>query len=398
MGHRVTDTDVLVVGASAAGLGVVESLRRGGYAGRITVLGAEVHAPYDRPPLSKQVLAGQWEPAQAFLRPQDLLDALDAEFVLGEPATALDVDSRTVSTAARTLKADQIVIATGTTARPLPGQPELAGLHMFRTLEDALALRRDLLTARRLVVVGEGVLGSEIAATAAGLGLEVTMTGPQQVPMGLHLGTFVGGLLGRLHQEAGVRLRLGEGVSGFTQVGGRVTGVNLAGGDALPADVVVVAVGARPATDWLAGSGLELSDGVVCDEFCRAAPGIYAVGDVARWSHAGLGTSLRLENRTNAVEQSAAVADAILGAPVRYAPIPYFWTDQFGAKIQVHGSVSAEAVAAVVDGDVDDRRFVVRYQVGDDITAVVGWNMPKQSRLRRQEITASALTEGATVA
>jgi NADPH-dependent 2,4-dienoyl-CoA reductase/sulfur reductase-like enzyme len=166
----------------------------------------------------------------------------------------------------------------------------------------------------------------------------------------------------------------------------------------LPADVVVVAVGARPATDWLADSGLELNDGVVCDAYCRAAPGIYAVGDVARWSHAGLGTSLRLENRTNAVEQSAAVADAILGQPVRYTPIPYFWTDQFAAKIQVHGVVSAEAEVAVVDGDVEDGRFVARYQVGDDITAVVGWNMPKQSRLRRQEITTSAIPEGATVA
>lgn len=394
----MADTDVLVVGASASGLGVVESLRRGGYAGRITVLGAEVHVPYDRPPLSKQVLAGQWEPEQAHLRPQDLLDALDAEFVLGDPATGLDSATRTVSTATRRLTAEKIVIATGSTARPLPGQPELAGLHMLRTLDDALALRGDLLAGRRLVVVGEGVLGSEIAATAAGLGLEVTMTGPQEVPMGLQLGTFVGGLLGRLHQEAGVRLRLGEGVSGFTQEGGRVSGVALAGGDTLPADVVVVAVGARPATDWLADSGLELNDGVVCDEFCRAAPGIYAVGDVARWSHAGLGTSLRLENRTNAVEQSAAVAEAILGAPVRYVPVPYFWTDQFAAKIQVHGVVSAEAEVTVVDGDVEHGRFVARYKVGDDITAVVGWNMPKQSRLRRQEITTSAITEGASVA
>jgi NADPH-dependent 2,4-dienoyl-CoA reductase/sulfur reductase-like enzyme len=224
------------------------------------------------------------------------------------------------------------------------------------------------------------------------------MTGPQEVPMGLQLGTFVGGLLGRLHQEAGVRLRLGEGVSGFTQEGGRATGVTLTGGDTLSADVVVVAVGARPTTDWLTDSGLELNDGVVCDEFCRAAPGIYAVGDVARWSHAGLGTSIRLENRTNAVEQAFAVADTILGTPVRYAPVPYFWTDQLGTKIQVHGSVSAEAEVSVVDGNVEAGRFVARYQVGNDVTAVVGWNMPKQSRVRRQEITASAITEGATVA
>lgn len=393
----MTDVDVLVVGASAAGLGVVESLRRADYGGQVTVLGAEAHVPYDRPPLSKQILAGDWEPERTHLRPQESLDALGADFILGEPAISLDVDRRLVTTSQRSLTAEHVVIATGTTARTLPGQPELAGLHMLRTLDDAVALRTELLGARRLVVVGEGVLGSEVAATARGLGLEVAVVGPQAVPMAAQLGPFVGGLLGQLHLEAGVQLRLGEGVTRFTEKGGRVTGVVLDGGDTLPADVVVVAVGARPATEWLSGSGLLLNDGVVCDEFCRAAAGVYAVGDVARWSHADLGASIRLENRTNASEQSAAVAEAILGRPVRYAPIPYFWTDQLGTKIQVHGAISAEAEVTVVDGDVEERRFVARYQVGDAVTAVVGWNMPKQSRMRRQEITTSATIEGVAV-
>lgn len=390
-------TDVLIVGASASGLGVLEGLRRGGYEGRITVLGAELHVPYDRPPLSKQVLAGEWEPAKTHLRPPELLDALDAEFILGEPATCLDVASRTVSTSTQTIRADHVVIATGTTARTLPGQPELRGLHMLRTLDDAMALREQLLGASRLVVVGEGVLGSEIAATARRLGLDVTMTGPQATPMALQLGPLVSGVLARLHEEAGVKLRLGTGVTRFTEEDGKVSGVVLDDGHVLPADVVVVAIGARPATDWLADSGLRIEDGVVCDEFCRAADAVYAVGDVARWTHPGHGTSVRLENRTNAIEQSAAVAASILGSPVSYAPVPYFWTDQLGAKIQVHGCISAEAEVTVVDGTLDERRFVARYQVGDAVTAIVGWNMPKQSRLRRQEITTSTITEGVPV-
>ncbi|GAA4873761.1 FAD-dependent oxidoreductase [Saccharopolyspora cebuensis] len=299
---------VLVVGASAAGLSTVEALRRGGYGGAVTVLGAERHLPYDRPPMSKKVLAGDWEPDRARLRPEDALAALRAEFVLGDPATALDPAARTVRTASgRELRGDAVVLATGVRPRTLPGQSGLGGVHVLRTVEDALALRADLLAGERLVVVGEGVLGAEIAATARGMGATVTMVGPQQAPMAAQIGPLVGRRLAELHAGRGVELRLGTGVDGLTAAGERVSGVRLSTGEVLPADVVVVAIGAVPATDWLAGSGLDLDDGVVCDAHCRAAPGIYAVGDVARWRHEGLGGLVRLENRTNATEQAAAV-------------------------------------------------------------------------------------------
>ncbi|MFJ6572204.1 NAD(P)/FAD-dependent oxidoreductase [Streptomyces sp. NPDC091292] len=382
-------TRVLVVGASASGLATAEALRRKGYAGRITVLGDEPHAPYDRPPLSKQILSGAWEASRAALRTQDVLAALDAEFLLGDPAVALDPAARTVRTeSGRVLRADSVVIATGMRARVLPA-PEggLSGVHVLRTLDDALTLRRDLLGCSRLVVVGEGVLGSEIAATARTLGVEVTLAGPLAAPMALQVGPLVSQLLADLHRERGVRLRLGEGVVGLTgQAGGRVAGVRLGSGEVLPADVVVVAIGATPATEWLADSGLRLDNGVVCDARCRAAEGIYAVGDVARWRHERLDRLVRLENRTNATEQAAAVAGVICGEDRLYVPVPYFWTDQFDAKLQVHGFLPTDADVEVVEGDLAARRFVALYRSGGRVTGVLGWNMPKQTRLRRQDV------------
>ncbi|MET7279333.1 FAD-dependent oxidoreductase [Kribbella sp. NPDC005582] len=379
---------VLIVGASAAGLSTLEALRRQGYQEPITVLGAETHLPYDRPPLSKQYLCGDWDEVRTRLRPEEMLAKLGAEFVLGDPAAALDVDRRLVSTeSGRELSADSIVIATGLRPRMLPGQAGLAGVHVLRTLADADALRRDLAGATpRVVVVGDGVLGAEVAATARKLGCSVTMVGPQAAPLESQFGRLVAGLLAELHVAEGVDLRLGTAVSGLTSANGRATGVQLANGEVLPADVVVVALGATPVTEWLAGSGLTLDNGVVCDAQCRAAEGIYAAGDVARWRHDGLDALLRLENRTNATEQAACVAANILGENRCYTPIPYFWTDQFATKIQVHGIPSADADVTVAEGAIDERRFVTHYRRDGRTVAVLGWNMPKQTRLHRAHL------------
>ncbi|MER5327185.1 NAD(P)/FAD-dependent oxidoreductase [Streptosporangium roseum] len=381
---------VLIVGASAAGLSTAEALRRNGHQGRLTLLDAEPHLPYDRPPLSKQVLAGAWEPERARLRGQAQLEALGAEFVRGEPAVALDAAERAVITASgRMLRGDAVVIATGLTPCRLPGQDGLAGVHMLRGLDDALALRARLTAGTRLVVVGEGVLGGEIAATARGLGLEVTLAGMGDAVLGDQLGDEIGGLLTRTHAERGVRLRLGAAVDALTGEAGRVTGVRLAGGELLPADAVVVAVGCRPATGWLEGSGLTLGDGVECDARCRAAEGVYAVGDVASFVHEGLGRRLRLENRTNATEQAQTVAANILGADRPYAPIPYFWTDQYDAKIQAHGLPSPAAEVTIAEGDPEQHRFAALYREDGRVTGVLGWNMPKQARLLRQRTLAT---------
>ncbi|MDI3403327.1 NAD(P)/FAD-dependent oxidoreductase [Streptomyces cavernicola] len=382
---------VLVVGASAAGLATVEALRRGGHRGRVTVLGAEHASPYDRPPLSKQILSGTWQPERSRLRDDGELAGLDAEFTLGDPAVGLDVAARTVRTASgRTLRADTVVVATGLEPRTFPGQAGLKGVHVLRTLDDALALRSALLAAScGVVVVGDGVLGAEIAATARTMGLPVTLVGPQPAPLAGQFGPLVAGSLADLHTANGVGLRLGTPVTGLTAHREHVTGVRTAGGEVLPAGMVVVAMGAVPTTGWLAGSGLTLDDGLVCDARCRAAPGVYAVGDVARWHHEGIGRSLRLENRSNATEQALAVAADILGDGRPYTPVPYAWTDQFDVKVQSHGFLGGDADVAVVEGDPAQVRFVALYGRGGVVTGVLGWNMPKQVRSYRRHVVSA---------
>jgi NAD(P)H-nitrite reductase large subunit len=224
------------------------------------------------------------------------------------------------------------------------------------------------------------VLGAEVAATVRRLGLGVTVVGPQAALLEGQLGAAVGGLLGELHSAEGVELRLGVAVAGLTEIHGRVSGVRLADEDVLPADVVVVALGGEPATGWLEGSGLAIDNGVVCDEHCRAADSIYAAGDVARWPHEG--RLVRLENRTNATEQALCVAANILGDRRPYCPIPYFWTDQFSTKIQVHGTTTDDVMVA--EGTKD--RFVAHYRRAGRVVGVLGWNAPKQTRLHREHL------------
>ncbi|MFE4455167.1 NAD(P)/FAD-dependent oxidoreductase [Streptomyces sp. NPDC056796] len=383
-----TPSSVLVVGSGAAGLSVVESLRRKGYREPITLLGEEIGTPYDRPPLSKQVLAGTWEAERTHLRTRDVLDALDTEFVLGDRALSLDAAKRTVRTeSGAELGAEAVVVATGLHARRLPALSGVAGVHVLRTLEDAARLRGELLEADRVVVVGDGVLGSEIAATARLMGAEVTLMGPQAAPMQAQLGLEVAQLLAALHTGHGVRLRPDTLVEALETADGRVTGVRPVDGGTVPADLVVAAVGSVPATDWLAGSGLVLEDGVVCDSRCRAAEGIYAAGDVARFHHEVLDRSLRHENRTNATEQAMLVAANILGEDRPYTPLPYFWTDQLGVKIQVYGLPTPSSTAHIVEGGTREGRFVAQFRDGEGSpVAVLGWNMPKQARLHRQQL------------
>jgi 3-phenylpropionate/trans-cinnamate dioxygenase ferredoxin reductase subunit len=381
------DQDVLVVGASAAGLSTAEALRRGGHRGRLTLIDAEPHAPYDRPPLSKQFLSGAWDYDRIALLPPEALAGLDANFVLGERASHLDAARRQVRTSTgRILSADSVVIATGVRPRRIPGQGDFAGTHVLRSVDDAQRLRAGLRPGRRLVVVGNGVLGSEVSSTARGLGLAVSLVGSAELPMTNQLGDLGAGELAAAHRAAGVRLVGGHRTSSLVGQDGQVTGVVLDSGEVLPADEVVVAIGSEPATDWLINSGLELADGVLCDARCRAAEGIWAAGDVARWEHLGLGGTIRLENRTNATEQAIAVARDLLGDGEPYLPVPSFWTDQYGVKIQVHGTIAPGCRTDVVDGDPADGRFVALAHDGDRLAGVLGWGMPKQARLHRQEL------------
>jgi NADPH-dependent 2,4-dienoyl-CoA reductase/sulfur reductase-like enzyme len=372
---------IAVVGASLAGLRSVQALRRAGFAGRLVAIGEESEPPYDRPPLSKDVLAGKWDAERTRLfRPED--EGLDVEWRLGQRAEALDLAARELRLAGGArVGFDGLVIATGAYARRLPNTPPLAGIHVLRTLADSLALRVELDASPRVAVIGAGFVGLEVAATCRGRGLGVTVIESLAAPLERGLGAQLGAYLGEIHREQGVELRLGARVAGL--VGGkRVEAVELADGTRVPADVVVVGIGAAPATEWLAGSGLELSDGVVCDATCRTtrAPFVVAVGDVARWPNPLFGVSMRIEHWTNATEQADHAAATLLagaegGAP--FAPVPFVWSDQYDKKIQVAGRLEGADETRIVDGSLAERRFVMLFGSQGRVCGVVGLGRPR---------------------
>jgi 3-phenylpropionate/trans-cinnamate dioxygenase ferredoxin reductase component len=391
---------VAVVGASLAGLRASEALRQEGFAGRITLMGAEQELPYDRPPLSKQVLAGTWEPDRIRLRTETELASLELDLRLGERATALDLGQGHVELAGGDqVGFDGLVIATGASPRRLPRTPELEGVHALRTLDDCLAIRAGLQHGPRVVVVGAGFIGSEVAATCRGRGLEVTVVEALPVPLGRALGDELGAVCGALHRDHGVDLRVGLGVAGFEGTD-RVEGVRLADGEVIAADLVVVGVGVTPNTDWLESSGLELGDGVVCDATCLAAPGVVAAGDVARWPNPLFATSMRIEHWTNASDQATHAAHTLLSGPngaEPYAPVPYVWSDQYDIKIQFVGHCRPEDEVRVVYGSVEQFRFVAAYRRGERVVAAIGFNAPRVLMKYRNLVAGRAAWEDALV-
>jgi 3-phenylpropionate/trans-cinnamate dioxygenase ferredoxin reductase component len=288
---------------------------------------------------------------------------------------------------------DGLIIATGATPRTIPGTPPLEGLYTLRTLEDCRRLREAFSRRPRVIVIGAGFIGSEVAATARGLGLEVTVLEALPVPLSRALGERMGALCGQLHADHGTDLRVGVGVSGFRGTR-EVQGVMLADGTTIDAEVVVVGVGVAPVTDWLAGSGLTVHDGVVCDERCRALGGdgvVVAAGDVARWNHPMFGP-MRVEHWTNAVEQGAAAATTLLkgdDAPP-FAPVPYFWSDQYDTKIQYVGHADPADDVMVMEGDPTERKFVAAYGRGGRMTAALAFNRPSRIMAYRAMIGAGA--------
>jgi NADPH-dependent 2,4-dienoyl-CoA reductase/sulfur reductase-like enzyme len=361
---------VVVIGAGLAGLRVTEELRQLGYAGSITLVGAETHPPYSRPPLSKEILRGEAEPHTAHLRPVETLDALGVELVLGSAATALDTNSHDVALDDGTsLRYDRLVIATGATPRTLPGV-DAANVHVLRTLDDAVALRDKLASRPRVVVVGAGFIGSEVASSARELGCEVTVLEVMAAPLVHALGPDVAAACARLQSSAGVDLRCNVAVSGVDD-----ERVWLDDGTSIAADVVVVGIGVRPELEWCVSSGLTIDNGILCDEFCQAsAPDVYAVGDVARWQNPLFNAPMRLEHWTNATEQAAAVARNIVGEPTPFAPVPYFWSDQFDTKIQVLGVPRADDEVRVVRGGLEENKFVAAYGRAGRLVGVVGFS------------------------
>ena len=383
---------VVVVGASLAGVRAAEALRREGYEGELVVIGDEDLAPYDRPPLSKQFLAGTWDADRVRLKVDP---SVEPSLRLATRATGLDLAAREVELhTGERLGFDGLVIATGARPRELPGSrwPRssggMDGLFTLRTYEDSLAIRAAAERGARVVVVGAGFIGSEVASTCRGLGLEVTVLEAAPVPLERALGAEMGAVLGKLHTEHGVDLRLGTVV---TEVEGteRVEAVRLADGSRLEADLVVVGIGVVPNTEWLEGSGVRVMDGVICDDFCAAvgAEGVVAAGDVARWHNPLFGESMRVEHWTNAAEQADAAANTLLHGRVRpYAPVPYFWSDQYGARIRMVGHPGPDNVVEVEEGSVDESKFVATYRRGSRVVAALTVNMPQRVMHYREVI------------
>ncbi|TDD22573.1 NAD(P)/FAD-dependent oxidoreductase [Nonomuraea diastatica] len=379
-------SNIVVVGASAAGLTAAEALRHHGYTGALTIVGAEPRPPYDRPPLSKQILRGTWHSDRVTLRRPDALTDLGADWRLGVAATSLDTDARKLTLADGTaLPYHGLVIATGVVPRKLPAGHELGGVHLLRTLDDALALRDGLLTATSVAVVGAGFLGTEVAAAARERGPDVTLIDPLPAPLIRPFGDHVARLCAGLHAQHGVRVRSGTAVSALTSRDGRVTGLNLDDGDHVTADLVLVAIGSTPAVDWLTGSGLNLDDGIRCDQTCRAAPGVVAAGDLASWPHPWLGR-MRVEHRMNATEQGTAAARTLLGAAIPYAPVSYFWTDQYDVKIQAYGRPSGDAELHIITDDPATHQFAALYSTDGHVTGAVTWNLSRQARALRHHV------------
>ena len=394
-----TPRTIVIVGASLAGLRAAETLRREGYDDRVVLLGAEQHLPYDRPPLSKELLAGEWEPEQIALRKQPY-DDLGLELRLGRRATGLDASARVVELDdGETLPFDGLVVATGARPRMLPGTPALEGIFVLRTLDDCLAIRSRLDARPRVVVIGAGFIGSEVAATCRGRGLDVTVLEMLPTPLARAVGPIVGDACGRLHRDHGVDLRCGVTVAGF-EGRDRVERVRLADGSAIEADLVVVGVGVAPETAWLEGSGLALDDGIVCDATCLAAPGVVAAGDVARWPNPLFdGESMRVEHWTNATEQGVAAARRLLvddsGNAEEFAPVPFVWSDQYDVKIQVVGSIRGDDDVAVADGSFDEERFVALFGRAGRLVGALGFSRPRIVMQYRRMIAEHASWEDA---
>ncbi len=376
---------VVVVGASLAGVRACGGLRADGFEGTITLIGNEPHAPYDRPPLSKKVLAGEWDADRIALVRPDEFDKLDVTQRLGVAAASLSTEDRVVTLADGTaITYDGAIIATGAGTRRLPGQIDDPSLFELRTLDDSLSLRARLIDGgQRVTVIGAGFIGLEVAATARLLGNEVVVLEGAPAPLIRGLGAAMGLAVTALHTDNDVPVRCDITVEAIERVGDHLV-VRIGGGESLISDIVVVGVGVAPNTTWLADSELTIRDGVVCDATLNAGVrGVYAAGDIARWPNPQFDDEeMRVEHWTNASEQGLAAAKNLLAvargdAPVPYSAVPFFWSEQYGKRIQFIGRAAGDDDVLIVKGSIADRSFLALYGKHGRLRGALGLAMPK---------------------
>lgn len=390
---------VVVVGASLAGLRAVETLRDRGFGGDLTLIGDEPHRPYDRPPLSKQILLGTMEPEQTYFRKKEGYEPLAIDMRLGVRAASLDLHARELTLSDGTkVPYGGLIIATGARLRMLPGTERLAGVHGLRGMEDAIALRNELGRARRVAIVGAGFIGLEVAAACRARGLDVTVIESIATPLSPIVGSMLGELVASIHRDQGVALRTGVTVA---KVEGdlRVNALLLSDGSRVEADVVVVGIGVTPNTEWLNRSGLTLDNGIVCNGYGEAAPHVFAAGDVARMHNLWLNDSRRIEHWTNAVEQGVHAAENLLagnGTRNVFSSVPYFWSDQYDRKIQMVGRARSDDEVVIVDGSLADRKLTALYRRDDRLVACLALNQPRALIKYRKLLAEGASWETAT--
>ncbi|OBA81145.1 pyridine nucleotide-disulfide oxidoreductase [Mycobacterium sp. 1164966.3] len=382
---------IVIVGGGLGAARTAEQLRRADYTGPITIVSDEVHLPYDRPPLSKEVLRSEVD--DVALKPREWYDEKDVALRLGSAAVSLDTTAQTVTLSdGSVLGYDELVIATGLVPRLIPSFPDLEGIRVLRSFDQSMALRTHASAANRVVIVGAGFIGCEVAASLRSLGVEVALVEPQPTPLAAVLGEQIGELVTRLHRAEGVDVRTGVGVA-EVRGEGHVDTVVLSDGTELAADLVVVGIGSRPATEWLDGSGIEVDNGVICDEAGRtSAPNVWALGDVASWRDP-TGHQARVEHWSNVADQARVVVPAMLGQDVPSAVVvPYFWSDQYDVKIQCLGEPEATDIVHLVEDD--GRKFLAYYERDGVLVGVVGGGMPgKVMKVRAKIAAATPISE-----
>ncbi len=368
---------VVIVGASLAAVHAIDSLRENGYEAQIALIGAEQQLPYDRPPLSKDALRHGPDVDKLLLKEPDWYASRDVDLHLGCVAIGLDTRSRQVCLAGgQRIDYDGLVIATGTQARRFPLLNGNAQANTVRTIDDAAALHAQLVARSHLVIIGAGFIGLEVAATASAMGLDVSVIEIAPTPLTRVLGDEAGRWFKDLQESHGVNLHCGNKIE-HIEANGRGTNLRLRDGTVLAADVVLAGVGAAPATDWLRDSGVTLSDGVVCDSSLRTTvPGIVAAGDIARWYNPLFGEEMRVEQWSNAIDQGRQAAIALLGGADVFASVPYFWSDQFNAKMRFAGRANSAEEIYVRQGS--DTSVVVLFGGGGVIRGALCVNEPRQ--------------------
>lgn len=379
----------VVVGASMAGGRAAETLRQEGFDGRIILVGAEPVRPYERPPLSKDVLRGDAPEDKAYLRAPEYYSEQSIELRLGRAARQLAPGEKSLELDdGDVIRYDKLLIATGAEVRRLavPGV-DLPGVHYLRTMRDARAIRDAAREADRVVVIGAGFIGAEVAASCRATGREVTVLEVLPVPLQRVLGDEIGHIYGQIHRDHGIDLRLGVGIAEFRGAG-CLEEVVTSTGDRIPCDLAVVGVGVQPAVQWLEGSGVSVQNGVLVDELCATnVTDVYAAGDVANWWHPTLGERLRVEHWDNAQNQGIAAAKSMLGKAEPYAPVPYFWSDQYDLTLQYVGHASGQD-EVIFRGNRDPSKLLAFYLRDDQLRAAIGVNRFKDVTAARRLLRA----------